>query len=122
MLDRDPVHDQSLDRPLHVEDPELRACGSDGALVGDLPAGLGVERGTFQDHLRDLAFFCRSGQLAVADDTADGPAPAHDPPGRQADLLVPDADGLVVAGVDGGPDPLPVQPAPWKRAASITGR
>ena len=42
--DLDGVRDESLDRALHVDDLEVHAVGRDDALVGDLAAGLGVER------------------------------------------------------------------------------
>ena len=45
------VHDQALDRSLHVDDLEVRAVGGDDALVGDLAAGLGVERGAVEHDL-----------------------------------------------------------------------
>ena len=48
------VDDEILDRLLHVVDFEHRAIvGQDLALIGELAAGLGVERRTVED---DLAF------------------------------------------------------------------
>ncbi len=52
--DPDPVHDQALDRALHVDHLEHHAVAGDRAGVGVLAAGLGVERGLLQHDLDDV--------------------------------------------------------------------
>ena len=49
------VDDQALDRTLDVEHLELTALEVDGAGVGHLAAGLGIERGAVEHQLTDLA-------------------------------------------------------------------
>ena len=57
----DLVGDQPLDRPLDVDDLGAAAVPGEDAGVGDLAAGLGVERRAVEDDADDLA---RRGDLA----------------------------------------------------------
>ena len=59
------VHDQALDRALHVEHLGAAAVPVQRAGVGDLAAGLGVERRAVEHHAGDLARPGRRGRAAV---------------------------------------------------------
>ena len=48
------MDDQALDRALDVEHLEPATVEVDGAGIGDLAAGLRVERGAVEDQLADL--------------------------------------------------------------------
>jgi hypothetical protein len=65
-----PVHDQALDRTLHVEHLQLEAVTDDQALVGDLAAGLGVERRLLEHDLDGLALLGGRGHHAVTQQSA----------------------------------------------------
>ena len=69
--DLDGVRDQALDRALDVEDLQVRAVGGDDALVGDLAAGLGVERRAVEHDLAALARLELLDPLAVDDQAED---------------------------------------------------
>ena len=62
---------------LHVEDLELEARADDDALVGDLTARLGVQRGLGEDHLGDLALRRAVDRDAVDEDAEHAATPSR---------------------------------------------
>ncbi len=63
------VHDQAGDRRLHVEHLEPGAVGElDDALVGELAAALGVERGAVEHQLDLVALAARSAAAPAGGD------------------------------------------------------